>query len=343
MTLRCRRAVTWLLALGFLGVMVEPALAKAAKRKAKSPWVKRRDKRGRMIVVDINVPPLTRDGRPNVQAKAAIMIDLASGHPLYEKNADEQRPIASISKTFAAMVVMDRKLVLDKVTTVTEEDQKYARGGAKSRLLMGRGYTSLDLLHAMMMGSDNRAVTALGRAAGLSPAELVAAMNDKARALGLAHTAFEDPVGLSNGNLSTPRDLVMAVRAMLEYPLLSQISGKKEHDVWTADDKPRSSSHFVNTDQVARAGRYQVLAGKTGYTDEARYCLVIAAKVGERKVAAALLGAEGELTRFADFNRAAAWLIDGGPAKVAARSVLAARKKQDSGTGTGTSNAAPVP
>jgi serine-type D-Ala-D-Ala endopeptidase (penicillin-binding protein 7) len=322
------RGRLWL-AIGLLvwGSLAGEALAR--KGKAKSPWIKRRDKRGRMIVVDINVPPLTRDGRPNVQAKAAIMIDLESGNPLFEKNADEQRPIASISKTFAAMVVMDRKLELDKVTTVIEEDQKFARGGAKSRLLMGRAYTNLDILHAMMMGSDNRAVTALGRATGLAPADLVAAMNAKARALGLRHTAFEDPVGLSNGNMSTPRDLVLAIRAMLKYPLLSEISGKKEHDVFTADGKPRASSHYVNTDQVARAGRYRVLAGKTGYTDEARYCLVIAAKVGDRTVAAAILGAEGELTRFADFNRAAAWLVDDGPSKVAAKAVLAARKQQE--------------
>jgi len=307
-----------------VAIFVPAAIAEA--KKSKSGWIKRRDKRGRLIAVDIVVPPLTRDGRPNVQAKAAILIDLETGNPLYEKNADEQRPIASITKTFAAMVVMDQKLDLDKVITILDEDQKYARGGAKSRLLMGRGYSGSDVLHGLMMGSDNRAATALGRSVGMTPAQLIAAMNAKAVELGLRHTRFEDPVGLSNNNVSTPRELVLAVRAMLTYPLLSEISGKKEHDAFTADDRPRAGSHFVNTDQVARAGRYQVLAGKTGYTDEARYCLVIAARVGERKVAAALLGAEGELTRFADFNRAAAWLVDDGPAKVAAKAVLAARK-----------------
>jgi D-alanyl-D-alanine carboxypeptidase len=72
---------------------------------------------------------------------------------------------------------------------------------------------------------------------------------------------------------------------------------------------------YFNTNHSPRAGRHHVLGGKTGYTDTARCCLAIAAELAGRRVGMVFLGAEGELTRFGDFNRAAAWTLDGGPAR----------------------------
>src|SRR5439155_8704612 len=125
---------------------------------------------------------------------------------LVMKNADEVRPIASISKLMAALVVLDAKIDFEAITQITDSDRQIANGGARSRLNVGQSFTNRDLLHAALMASDNRAVPALGRAVGLNPRDLVGAMNAKAKELGMKSTRFEDPVGLNPGNSSTPRD-----------------------------------------------------------------------------------------------------------------------------------------
>src|SRR3954468_15639426 len=97
----------------------------------------------------------TRGGMPNVQAQAAVAIDLSTGEELYVKNPDAVRPIASISKLMAMLVVLDpvRYLDLDAPTTMIESDKQIAFGGARSRLPVGMAFTNRDLLHAALMAS----------------------------------------------------------------------------------------------------------------------------------------------------------------------------------------------
>ena len=253
------------------------------------------------------IAPLTKDGFPNIQAAAAVVIDLDTGEEVYAKNPDALRPIASVGKLFAALAVRHVGIQLDAITTITSEDRKIASGGARSRLFEGKGFTNHDLLRAMLIASDNRAVPAVGRGAGLAPAQLIAGMNDAARRLGLTKTKFTDPTGL-NGNVSTPREIAIALRAALEDPVLAPILSSHEADVASATD-PRYQVHYNNTNVSLRTSRHTVIGGKTGYTDEARYCLAIAATIANRRFAMVFLGAEGELTRFADFGRTADWLL----------------------------------
>lgn len=277
-----------------------------------------------------SVPVYTKAGLPNIQATAAIVVDLERGTALYEKNPDAVRPIASISKLMAMMVVLDRKLGpggeraldLDGKTVITESDARLTTRGARSRLLTGMALTNRDLLHAALMASDNRAVLALGRAVGLSPPALAAEMTAKARSLGLSKTEFHDPTGLDYRNVSTPREVVKMLTAALKEPLISQIA-RTAHFVAHSLPPRRTAVEYTNTDQLLRTSRHRVLGGKTGYNDRAGYCLVVAARVPagtgpkgerrEREVAMAFLGEEGELTRFADFGRAAQWLEERKP------------------------------
>ena len=266
-------------------------------------------KRGGKASKNAPVAAVTRDGKPNVLAHSAVVVDLKSGEELFVRNGDEVRAIASLSKLMATMAALDANIPLEGTTTINEEDRKVARGGAKSRLLAGMELTNRDLLHAALLASDNRSIPAMGRGAGMNPQELTAAMNKKAQELGLEHTHFEDPTGLNPGNVSTAREQVKALKAALGYPLIAAISRKAQHDVTVVGGKSKGLKiRMFNTDRVARAGREQILGGKTGYNDIARYCLVIAAKVEEREVAMAFLGAEGKLTRFGDFHRVCQWL-----------------------------------
>src|SRR5206468_5027044 len=83
------------------------------------------------------VPGLTRDGLPNIQAQAAVIVDLKGGGDFYAKNPDAVRPIASISKLMASLVVLDQGLQLDRTQTITLDDKKVAWKGARARLIEG--------------------------------------------------------------------------------------------------------------------------------------------------------------------------------------------------------------
>jgi D-alanyl-D-alanine endopeptidase (penicillin-binding protein 7) len=261
---------------------------------------------------------ITKDGMPNVQAEAAVIVDLDSGQELYAKNADQVRAIASVGKLFLALAVRGKNLPLDGVTTIQDEDRKFASGGARSRLPVGKSFSNHDLLRAMLISSDNRACTALGRGAGMGANDLVAAMNGVALRLGLAKTRFTDPSGL-NGNVSTAREVVAALRAALEDPVVAEILATPHAVVRSLDKRP-VAVEYTSTDIALRTEkRFPVLGGKTGYTDEAKYCLAIAARIGGRRVAMVFLGADGKLTRFGDFNRGVAWLLAGRDRQVVAK------------------------
>jgi D-alanyl-D-alanine endopeptidase (penicillin-binding protein 7) len=259
------------------------------------------------------VPVYTHGGLPNIQAQSAVVVDLSAGgtgEELFAKNPDEVRPIASISKLMAMMVVLDHHLDLDAPTTITDGDRQIAQGGARSRLPVGMTFTNRDLLHAALMASDNRAVPALGRAVGLDPPKFVQAMNDKAKELGLKSTHFDDPVGLDSGNKSTARDVAGMLKAAIHVPLIAEVTQKGRYTAHPVG-KPGWTIEYANTDVIARSGRFEVITGKTGYTDLARYCLAIAVRMAaEHDVAMVFLGAVGKMTRFADFSRTAQWLTE---------------------------------
>jgi len=239
-------------------------------------------------------------------SRGALVLDLQTGEELYARAADAPRPIASISKLAATLAVLSAGLDLDGITRMTEVDRQVAAGGARSRLLIGFELSNRDLLHAALLGSDNRAVSALGRAVGLDARALAARMTAEARALGLRATRFLEPTGLSYGNVSTPREVIVLLRAVLDHPVLGPITRSFEHEI---RPRGRAPIRYVNTHRRADRANARVFGGKTGYNDAARYCLVVAAEVGDRSVVMAFLGAEGKLTRFADVGRVADWVV----------------------------------
>jgi D-alanyl-D-alanine endopeptidase (penicillin-binding protein 7) len=246
-----------------------------------------------------------KGGLPNIQALGALVID-DTGHELYARNPDKERPIASISKLAATLVVMDRGLELEELSTIAKADLDVARGGAKSRLLEGMTLSNRDLLHAALMGSDNRAIPALGRAVKLSGTQLAAAMTAKAKALGLKNTRFHDPTGLSTENVSTPRETIAMLKAVMNHPVLGPITHRLEYDAHPVGKPPIT---YNNTYRPAVRPNIQVLGGKTGYNDDARYCLVIATKVDGHTYFMSFLSNEGKLTRFGDVARVADWIV----------------------------------
>jgi D-alanyl-D-alanine endopeptidase (penicillin-binding protein 7) len=204
------------------------------------------------------------------------------------------------------LVVMDHNLDLDGLTTMKKVDSEVARGGAPSRLLEGMTLTNRDLLHAALLGSDNRAVSALGRAVGLGTAQFTNAMNKKVGSLQLRATRFREPTGLSQENMSTPREILQLLRAAMAHPILGPIVRKPEYD---AHPVGRPPIRYISTHRPAARSNLQVLGGKTGYNDAARYCLVIAVRIDNHNYGMSLLGTEGKLTRFGDVARVVDWIV----------------------------------
>jgi len=291
------RAGSWA-ALGVCGSLLLALLAEPAEAGRR---------RGRRARPSPPVPALTPLGFPNVRSGSALVIDMDTGAILYGKNPDSVRAIASTGKIFVAMAVRRRGLDLDGVTEITMEDAQYARGGARTHLDVRQQFVNRDLLRAMLIASDNRAVTALGRAAGLTPHALVTEMNELARELGLKRTTFVDPTGL-NGNWSTAREMAAALRAALRDPVLAEILATRFVSIHTVTTGRPRTIHYANTNRVLHRDNLRVLGGKTGYTDEAGYCLVTGVEMDGRRLAFTFLGADGELTRFADFGRVVGWM-----------------------------------
>lgn len=256
------------------------------------------------------VVPTWADDLPEVRSKAAVVIDAETGAEIFGKDADQIRPIASTTKIFVAMAVRKKGIDLNGWTEITRTDSRAAKGGSRTRLDIGEKFRNHDLLRAMLMASDNRAPTALGRAVGWSPDELVKAMNKVAKDLHLKRTKFTDTSGL-RGNVSTAREMAIALRAALEDDVLREIMHTSWVEVVAKDHYPKIG--YGNTNQPLVVNKYDVVGGKTGYTKSAGYCFITGAKFDGREVVMAFLGAEGKLTRFGDFNRVASWIDRGAP------------------------------
>jgi len=247
---------------------------------------------------------------PDVKSRSAIAIDAETGAEIFGKDADQIRPIASTTKIFVAMAVRQKGIDLEGWTEITRSDARAASGGARTRLDVGQKFKNKDLLRAMLMASDNRAPTALGRAAGMDSDELIAQMNKVAKKLNLKRTKFTDTSGL-RGNVSTAREMAVALRAALADETLREIMHEDFAEVISKDRYAKIG--YGTTNQVLVAKRYDVIGGKTGYTKPAGYCFVTAARFEKHEVVMAFLGANEKMTRFGDFNRVAAWIERGAP------------------------------
>jgi D-alanyl-D-alanine endopeptidase (penicillin-binding protein 7) len=236
-----------------------------------------------------------------------VVLDASTGEEIFGKDADEIRSIASTTKIFVAMVVREKGLALDGWTRITKGDAHEARGGSRTRLGVGEAFKNEDLLRAMLIASDNRAPTALARAAGMEPDDLVVAMNKLAKKLKLKKTRFTDPTGL-RGNVSTAREMALALRTALEDDELRKIMSDREETIVAQGGKHQIE--YASTNVPLRDAKYEVIGGKTGYTEAAGYCFITGARFAGKEVVMAFLKADGKLTRFADFDRVAEWLTE---------------------------------
>lgn len=238
-----------------------------------------------------------------IQSSAALVLDQTTGKALVEKQPDAVLPIASISKLMTAMVVLDAGLDLNEVISIDHDDIDDLKG-TRSRLPVGTTMTRETAMLLALMSSENRAANALGRHYPGGLPAFVAAMNHKARALGMFDSRFQEPTGLSSNNVSTAHDLARMVTAAARYPEIRMFSTTAEAKV----ELNGRIQHFGNTNALVRNDNWQIGVSKTGYISEAGRCLVMQAWVADKPVVIVLLDSQGKMTRVGDANRIKRWM-----------------------------------
>ena len=269
--------------------------AHVAQKPASEPIAKKSVRKVSMADVDPR--------RLMLYSASALVIDQETGQPLLEKQSDTVVPIASISKLMTAMVVLDAKLDLSEVIAIGEEDVDGLKG-TRSRLPVGTTMTRETAMLLALMSSENRAAHALGRHYPGGMPAFVKAMNQKAHALGMFSSRFEEPTGLSSNNVSTAKDLARMVAAAARYPEIRHFSTTEEARV----DLNGHIRDFRNTNALVRSDNWEIGVSKTGYISEAGRCLVMQARVADKPVVIVLLDSAGKMTRVGDANRIKRWM-----------------------------------
>jgi len=244
---------------------------------------------------------------PALRSESALVVD-ESGKVLYAKGEDTVRPIASITKLMTAVVILDAGLDLDQPIRITRADADRIRNTG-SRLLFDTVLDRGTLLKLALMASENRAANALGRTYPGGMTAFIAAMNRKAAALGMVHSRFRDPAGLDAGNVATASELLVLVDAARRYPLIVEATTSESMEVLAGAHKGRL--RYVNTNRLLRNENWQVVLGKTGFTNAAGRCFVMQARADNRQLSVILLNSYGKLTPFGDSNRILRWLRAG--------------------------------
>lgn len=238
----------------------------------------------------------------------ALVVDTTDNHAVYAKAANEVTPIASLTKLMTAIVTLDARLPLDEPLAIDMDDLDFLKG-THSRLRMGSELPRREMLRLALMSSENRAASSLARTyPGGTPA-FVAAMNAKARALGMSRTHYADATGLSPENVSTASDLAIVVGAAAQYPLIREFSTTGSHYV---ELQPSGQwLGFNNTNNLVKNAQWDIQLSKTGYIREAGKCLVMMATIGSRPFVIVLLDSAGRYTRLGDAVRVRHWLETG--------------------------------
>ena len=270
----------WLFALAFgtaqgKGLRIQPAVQAQAE-----PAVQ---------TLTVTPPQLT------LPCRAAMLIDQTSGAVLYEMNADQTMPIASITKVMTLLLTFEAvhagRLTMDTAVPVSEH--AYHMGGSQIWLEPGEQFTLDEMLRAICVSSANDAAVAVAELVGGSEPVFVEQMNARAAELGMTNTTFRNACGLdTEGHLSTARDVAVLSRYLLNTcPELLHYTG-----IWT-DSLRNGQTQLVNTNKLLR--RYSGITGlKTGTTSGAGVCISASATRDGLELIAVVLGAPSSSDRF---------------------------------------------
>jgi serine-type D-Ala-D-Ala endopeptidase (penicillin-binding protein 7) len=243
------------------------------------------------------------DTVPDIRAAAAVIFNPANGQVLWEENAQEKRSIASITKVMTTVVFLEDNPDLTQEITVERSDV-YA---ASTTYLRANDRVSLDdVLHLVLIASDNAAARILSRVSHGGTASFVERMNEKALELGLENTSFTDPSGLNPANMSSAYDLSRLISFAASDERIAPIMRTATYTVHTN----RRAINIHSTNRLVMEGM-DVVGGKTGFIGKAGYCLATLLRLPQgNQVAFVVLGARSNPGRFWETRHLFNWLSD---------------------------------
>ena len=203
-----------------------------------------------------------------ISAQSAILMDTDNNIVLYEKNINEVRSVASISKIMTAILAIESGRMDDKVTIGNEIDKAYGSG---IYIRKGEQLTLRDLVYGLMLRSGNDAALAIANYVGGSVDNFVILMNDKAKEIGMKSTTFNNPSGLDEdkGNYSTAHDMAKLASYAIKNDEFKKITGTKKYKLKTN----MNTYIWNNKNKMLSLYKYST-GGKTGYTETAKRTLV---------------------------------------------------------------------
>lgn len=241
-------------------------------------------------------------------AKSIMVIDDATGTVLYDKNSTEIVPIASITKLMTALVILDTNPDWEQKVVISESDQ---REGGIVYLLTGEEVMVRDLFYLMLVSSSNEATVALARISGIE--NFSAAMNKKALDLEMANSYFLDSAGLEPANVSTPADLIKLANFAFSQAKITEAVTAQEYEFQVLNSQRQGKA--TNTNQLLKSflnqEPYQIIGAKTGYLNEANYCLLLQVKkINGSSLTLILLGTETIIDRWQEAKGLVDWVFD---------------------------------
>lgn len=180
----------------------------------------------------------------NINSRGYLLWNNTQGLTVAEKDADEQAPIASLTKMMTALIAVEQR-ELDEIVEITPEMLQGLEEFAVIGLMMGQKISVEELLYATMLPSAGDAAQALAISTSGSIEEFAKLMNQKATELGMTNTHFSNPVGFDEDNYSTPRDMMILVKAAVQNPVFRKFFETFEADLPSISKK--SDKNFSAT------------------------------------------------------------------------------------------------
>jgi D-alanyl-D-alanine endopeptidase (penicillin-binding protein 7) len=240
---------------------------------------------------------------PDVHAAAAIIYNPETNQVLFEENGLDQRSIASITKVMTATVFLEDNPDLTRQVTIARSDVYRA---STTYLRVNDKVTIDDLLHLLLIPSDNAAARALARMSAYGSEGFIRRMNEKAAELGLESTRYADPSGLLSDNVSSAYDMARLIAHASGDERISGVMRTSDYTVRT----PRRNITFRNTNRLLGGQEFDVMAAKTGFITKSGYCLATLRRLPQsgQQVAVVVLGARSNAGRFMETQNLFNWL-----------------------------------
>ena len=240
---------------------------------------------------------------PDVRAEAAIVYDPLTGRVLYEENSQLPRSIASITKVMTAAVFLEDNPDLSQQVMVASAD---VRGASVTHLRAYERVSLQNLLHLLLIASDNAAARTLARVSPYGASGFVVRMNQKAEELGLQSTRYADSSGLVAENVSSAYDMARLISYAAQDELISTIMRTEEFSFRTS----RRALTIRSTNQLLRSPGIDVRGGKTGFITRSGYCLATLLRLPDlnQTLAVVVLGAKSNAGRFWETRHLLTWI-----------------------------------